>query len=105
SHELKTPLSLIRMFGEMLSTERVANDAKRRQYLEIIVRESERLTGLIENVLDFAKLERGKPAYEFKPANLGEIVARGVDMFRVRLDRDRPKVVTDIAHDLPTTDL
>jgi two-component system phosphate regulon sensor histidine kinase PhoR len=105
SHELKTPLSLIRMFGEMLSTERVSSDAKRRQYLEIIVRESERLTGLIENVLDFAKLERGKPAYEFKRANLGDVITRGVDMFRVRLDRERPRIVADVAGTIPDADL
>jgi two-component system phosphate regulon sensor histidine kinase PhoR len=105
SHELKTPLSLIRMFGEMLATERVTNDAKRRQYLEIIVRESERLTGLIENVLDFAKLERGKAAYEFRAANLGEIVSRGLDMFRYRLERETPRLTADIASDLPETEL
>jgi two-component system phosphate regulon sensor histidine kinase PhoR len=105
SHELKTPLSLIRMFGEMLATERVPTEARRKQYLEIIVRESERLTGLIENVLDFAKVERGKAAYEFHRANLGEVVARGVEMFRYRIDRERPQLVVDIAEDVPETDL
>ena len=65
SHELKTPLSLVRMFGELLQSGRVENDEKRRQYLQIIVSESERLGALIENVLDFAKVERGKAAYEF----------------------------------------
>ena len=65
SHELKTPLSLVRMFGELLQSGRVESDEKRRQYLPIIVSESERLAALIENVLDFAKVERGKAAYEF----------------------------------------
>ena len=63
SHELKTPLSVVRMFAEMLLTERVASPEKQRQYLEMICRESERLSGLIENVLDFAALERGKQNY------------------------------------------
>jgi two-component system phosphate regulon sensor histidine kinase PhoR len=105
SHELKTPLSLIRMFGEMLATERVPTEAKRQQYLEIIVRESERLTALIENVLDFAKLERGKAAYEFHRANLGDVIARGVEMFRYRLDRERPVLECDIAGQVPDSDL
>ena len=65
SHELKTPLSLVRMFGELLQSGRVETEEKRRQYLQIIVSESERLAALIENVLDFAKVERGKQAYEF----------------------------------------
>jgi signal transduction histidine kinase len=64
SHELKTPLSLVRMFGELLLEHRVQSEEKQRQYLHIIVSESERLTALIENVLDFAKVERGKAAYE-----------------------------------------
>ncbi len=60
SHELKTPLALVRMFGELLQSGRVDSEEKRRQYLPIIVSESERLGALIENVLDFAKVERGK---------------------------------------------
>jgi two-component system phosphate regulon sensor histidine kinase PhoR len=105
SHELKTPLSLIRMFGEMLATERVATESKRRQYLDIIVRESERLTALIENVLDFAKLERGKAAYEFARGDLGDVVARGVEVFRYRLDRERPVLALERDADVPATRL
>ena len=60
SHELKTPLALVRMFGEMLQSGRVASEEKRQEYLDIIVSESERLSALIENVLDFAQVERGR---------------------------------------------
>ncbi len=59
SHELKTPLSLIRMFGELLATGKHKSPEKGREYAEIITRESERLSHLIDNVLDFARLERG----------------------------------------------
>jgi two-component system, OmpR family, phosphate regulon sensor histidine kinase PhoR len=86
SHELKTPLSAVRMFGEMLLTQRVSNEEKRRQYLEIICREAERLSGLIENVLDFAALERGKQKYAPEQADLGEIVSRAVETVRHRLE-------------------
>jgi two-component system phosphate regulon sensor histidine kinase PhoR len=86
SHELKTPLSAVRMFGEMLLTQRVNNEDKRKQYLEIICREAERLSGLIENVLDFAALERGKQSYAPEQADLGEIVARAVETVRHRLE-------------------
>jgi len=105
SHELKTPLSLIRMFGEMLATDRVPSADKRRQYLDIIVRESERLTALIDNVLDFARLERGRTSYEFAAGDLGNVVFRGVEMFRYRVVTERPKLVTDIAENLPRTRL
>lgn len=100
SHELKTPLALIRMFGEMLASERVATPEKRRHYLDVIVRESERLTSLIENVLDFARLERGKASFEFATGDLGAVVLRDVDLFRHRMQRDRPALVTDLAADL-----
>ncbi|MBI5515458.1 MAG: HAMP domain-containing histidine kinase [Deltaproteobacteria bacterium] len=101
SHELKTPLSLIKMFGELLSTDRVPSPEKRRQYLDIIVRESERLTGLIENVLDFARVERGRASYEFAEARLAEVVARGVELFRYRVDLGGPTLVTHLDPELP----
>jgi len=87
SHELKTPLASVRMFGEMLLTGRVRNDDKRREYLQIIVGESERLTSLIDNVLDFAKVERGMEAYSFAEADLAEVVTRAVESQRYRAGR------------------
>lgn len=62
SHELKTPLTAIRMYAEMLRDDLVESEDKRRSYYEIITSESERLTRLIQNVLELAKLERGSRA-------------------------------------------
>ncbi|HLM75105.1 MAG TPA: HAMP domain-containing sensor histidine kinase [Polyangiaceae bacterium] len=101
SHELKTPLSLIRMFGELLLTDRIWTDEKRRQYLQIIISESERLTALIENVLDFAKVERGKAAYQFAPGRVDEVVGRAVDVHRYRADREGIEVVLTTGERLP----
>jgi two-component system phosphate regulon sensor histidine kinase PhoR len=86
SHELKTPLSVVRMFAEMLMTGRVASPERQRQYIETICREAERLSGLIENVLDFAALERGKQNYAREAADFSEIVARAVETVRLRLE-------------------
>jgi two-component system phosphate regulon sensor histidine kinase PhoR len=105
SHELKTPLSLVRMFGELLQSGRVENDEKRRQYLQIIVSESERLGALIENVLDFAKVERGKAAYEFELSRVGEVVARAVEACRVRAEREEVALELNVADGLPLVDL
>ncbi len=88
SHELKTPLALVRMFGEMLQSGRVASDEKRREYLDIIVNESERLSSLIENVLDFARVERGREAYDFADGDLGDAVRKAVQTMRVRAERE-----------------
>lgn len=101
SHELKTPLSLVRMFGELLLSGRVASDDKRREYLQIIVNESERLTALIENVLDFAKVERGKSAFEFHEGDVGQAVLRAVDVYRYRAEREGVEVEVSIDSRLP----
>jgi len=63
SHELKTPLTSIRMFAELLQERRVTDPAKVANYLRIIRLEAERLTRLINNVLDFARLERNQKHY------------------------------------------
>ena len=88
SHELKTPLALVRMFGEMLQSGRVSSDEKRQQYLDIIVSESERLSALIENVLDFARVERGREAYDFAEGDVGEAVGKAVNVYRYRAERE-----------------
>ncbi len=101
SHELKTPLSLVRMFSELLQSGRVESDDKRRQYLQIIVGESERLAALIENVLDFAKVERGRQAYHFEQGNLAEVVARAVDVCRLRAEREHVEIALELGAELP----
>lgn len=61
SHELKTPLTTIRLYAEMLGEHRVKDEDKRRRYLETITAESQRLTRLVNNVLDFSRLDKGPP--------------------------------------------
>ncbi len=75
SHELKTPLTSIRMFAEMMQSGNVAEE-KRPQYLRIIMAEAERLTRLINNVLDFARMERQQKRYDFQPLDLHAVLAR-----------------------------
>jgi two-component system phosphate regulon sensor histidine kinase PhoR len=101
SHELKTPLALVRMFAEMLQSGRVGSDAKRQEYLDIILRESERLSALIENVLDFARLERGRGSYDFAVGDVGDAVTRAANVYRYRAEREGVGLVVDVAADLP----
>ncbi|MEA2747807.1 MAG: two-component system, OmpR family, phosphate regulon sensor histidine kinase PhoR, partial [Myxococcales bacterium] len=101
SHELKTPLALVRMFAEMLQSGRVSTDAKKKEYLDIIVRESERLSALIENVLDFARLERGRGSYEFSEGDIGDAVTRAANVYRYRAEREGVKLILDVEPSLP----
>jgi two-component system phosphate regulon sensor histidine kinase PhoR len=102
SHELKTPLSIISMFGELLSMGRTRSPEQATEYAEIIRRESVRLSRLIDSVLDFSKIERGVDVYEFaEDQNLAEIVERGLDLSRHRLERAEMQLVADLEVDLP----
>jgi two-component system phosphate regulon sensor histidine kinase PhoR len=105
SHELKTPLALVRMFGEMLQSGRVASEEKRQQYLDIIVSESERLSALIENVLDFARVEKGRQAYDFADGDVGEAVAKAVAVYRYRAEREGVELATELEPDLPRANI
>jgi signal transduction histidine kinase len=86
SHELKTPLTSIRMFSELLAEGRVTDRDKQHSYLNIITAEAARLTRLINNVLDFARLERGEKKYHFQPCDLNEVVRSAARTFRPHLE-------------------
>jgi signal transduction histidine kinase len=86
SHELKTPLTSIRMFSELLAEGRVQEESKKRHYLNIIAAEAARLTRLINNVLDFARLERREKKYQFAPCDLASLTREVVEMYRPHLE-------------------
>jgi len=86
SHELKTPLTSIRMFSELLAEGRVTEPAKQKSYLNIITAEAARLTRLINNVLDFSRMESGEKKYNFQPCDLTEVASSAVETFRPHLE-------------------
>jgi signal transduction histidine kinase len=87
SHELKTPLTLIRMFGETLESGIVTDDRKRTEFSAVIRRESERLTHLINNVLDVARIEAGTKQYSFESVDIVSVVRDAVDTYRPLFER------------------
>jgi len=74
SHELKTPLTAIRMFAEALTMGVHKRPEDQQEYLQTIISESERLTRLLNNVLDFSKIEQGTRTYRFEPTSLEKVV-------------------------------
>jgi signal transduction histidine kinase len=93
SHELKTPLTSIRMFSEMLKEGRQPDAEKQRTYLGLMVSETERLTRLINNVLDFSRMEKGKRTYSKTRLDAGILAEAVVENERVRLEHDGFTVV------------
>lgn len=74
THELKTPLTSIRMYAESLIMGRVRSEEKRKEYLEVVVHESDRLKGMINNILEFSKMENGSPEYHFVRTDLASVI-------------------------------
>ena len=101
SHDLKTPLTLIRLYGETLLYGDQFSDKDRRDYYQIITRESERLTHLVDNVLDFSRIDRGVKQYSFYEGNMAAAVEEAVEVYAQHLRRAGFTVAVDIASDLP----
>jgi signal transduction histidine kinase len=97
SHELKTPLTSIRLFAEMLRDKKKLSPRKYIEYLQIIEGESERLQRLIENILDFSKIERGIKEYHFERIEFNEVVRRVLKLFRYQLMIHHFRVATRIS--------
>ena len=87
SHELKTPLTAIRMFAEMLRMRPGSDPGLRQEYLDTIVNESERLSRLVDNVLDFSKIEQGRRLYRFQPTSLAGVIDSVVRAVRYPLQQ------------------
>ena len=103
SHELKTPLSIISMFGELLSSGRVKSVEQAKEYAGIVQRESSRLTRLIDNVLDFAKMERGADVYEFSDGCLvSDVVNTALEVSQARLVSSGLQVTFEKSEEEPT---
>jgi signal transduction histidine kinase len=82
SHELRTPLTSIRMYAEMLEKDWVKSQDKTRQYYRAMRQESERLSRLIENVLDFSRIQKGRKQYLFTMGDLNDCVKNVVEVMR-----------------------
>lgn len=85
SHELKTPLTTIRLYADLLAQGRVREEAKRSAYLETIGQETQRLARLVGNVLDFSRLEQGKKKYEQAEFDIAAELRRLADTHAPRL--------------------
>jgi signal transduction histidine kinase len=85
SHELRTPLASIRVFGEFLKMGRVQDEEKIREYGEYIETESRRLTQLVNNILDFSRIESGRKTYEFNETDPSALVHHTLKTFDIQL--------------------
>ena len=101
SHELRTPLALIRLYAETLELGRLSSKEKYQEYFRIIREESERLSALINNILDFSRIEAGRKEYDFKETDLAELVRSSLDSYRFQIEQNGFAFEENISSDIP----
>ena len=101
SHELRTPLALIRLYAETLELGRITTQDKKEQYYRIIRKESERLTALINNILDFSRIEAGRKEYEFRETDIAELVRNTLDSYRYQIEQQGFELEENIDPTIP----
>jgi two-component system phosphate regulon sensor histidine kinase PhoR len=101
THELKTPIALIRLGVETLQMRRFSSPDEETRFLGIIERETQKLTQLVDNILDFARLESGRAAFRFEKVDLRTLAADVVESIRPRLDHLGFAVEVDLPESLP----
>lgn len=96
THELKTPLTSISMFAESMLLKRVKKESDKDEYLSIILKESDRLKRMINNILEFSKLEKGKSEYHFVDTNLTSIISAAIDELDYWFEKEGFEVLTEL---------
>lgn len=104
THELKTPLTSIRMFVETLRLGRHSSQEMQQEYLDTVVHETERLSRLINNVLDFARIDRGEKTYHMAPTVADAVAREAARVLAYPLAQGGYTLTTEIAEDLPNLD-
>lgn len=101
SHELKTPLASMRMLVDTLLEGRYRDQGQVVEYLQLIGRENQRLSRLIDNFLAFSRMERNKQAFQFAEVEMGQVVAAAVEAVRERFARPGCVLEVAVAADVP----
>jgi signal transduction histidine kinase len=101
SHELKTPLTLIRLYGETLQRKGNLTNGEKEECYQIITKESERLSHLINNVLDFSRIDMGRKEFDLKKGYLQDVIHDTLESYSYHLEKKGFSIYSDIAGDLP----
>lgn len=88
SHEIRTPLAVINMYSETLSMNRIKDESKKKEYYSIINTEANRLSGMVNKILNFSKIESGKRTYKFIETDVNVIVAQILENYEHHFKRN-----------------
>jgi signal transduction histidine kinase len=96
THELRTPLTTFRLYSEMLADEMVPDAKQRKSYLNTLCEESTRLMHLVENVLSYSRIERGRTAARLEQVKIGDLVQRMASRIEQRASSNQMQLVLDL---------
>ena len=85
SHEIRTPLAVINMYSETLELGRIKSEEKKKEYYKVIHTEANRLSGMVNKILNFSKIESGKREYRFEETHINEIVSDVIETYKLHL--------------------
>ena len=103
THELKTPLTSIYMFTESLLLGRINNSKMQDEYLSIVLKESERLKGMINNILEFSRAEKGTPEYHFTKLNPADVIQSALNEMEYWFEKENFKVHSELDNTIEVT--
>lgn len=101
THELKTPIAVIKLAVETIEMRRFRTPEEEEKYLRTIMKESDKLARLVDNILDFSRLESGQRTMRMGPVDLGDVVSTCLEGFRLRLDDEGFRLEVDVPEGLP----
>lgn len=101
THELKTPLASMRVLVDTVREGRCTDDKQASEYFDLIARENERLSRLIDNFLTFSRMERDKRAFDFAPVDVGQVVRAAAEAVSERFASPQSRLSVEVEPDLP----
>jgi signal transduction histidine kinase len=96
SHELRAPIASVRLMAESLDLGKISDPVKQHEYYRFMVQECRRLSSLIENVLDFSRIEQGRKEYEYEPTDLAALVGQTAALIEPYAAEHGVKLVVDL---------
>jgi len=101
SHEIRTPLALISMYAETLEMNRVNEEDKRKKYYNIIYKETQRLSAIVNNILNFSRIESGKRQFSFNSVDINDLVSEVMKNYAYRMETKGFEAQVKLSDDIP----
>ncbi|WP_421919788.1 sensor histidine kinase [Marinifilum sp.] len=105
SHEIRTPLALINMYSETLEMGRIPSEEKKKEYYKVINIEANRLSKMVNKILNFSRIERGKREYHFSICNLNNEIETILENYKQHFDQNGFEIELKLADKMPELNL